>query len=146
MYKIWHDTRDLENIKFKKRKVRGIIVMPSGRRIPFMPRYIELRLPNKELLKEFDQQDTKAKSGMLKNIIEKYTQQIKAKFDTENSKLIGAIEFYTNNPDMLGKIGRISRGKFKLKDEVKLMHDFTSEEVRSFGELLQEKMKQKGLL
>lgn len=146
MYKIWHDTRDLEHIKFKKRKVRGIIVLPNGRRVPFMPRFISLRLPNRELLKEFDKNDTKAKAGMLRNIIEKYTQSIKAKFDMENSKIEGAAEFYSNNPEMLGKIGKISRGKFKIKDEVKLMHDFTSEEVKSFGERLQEKLNKKGLI
>lgn len=146
IHKIWHDTRDLENTKMRKRRVRGIIVHPNGRRIPFMPNYIELRLPFPEIMKEFDKQDTMAKKSLLKQTIEKTIQAMKAKFDMEDSKVKGASEFYTDNPEMLTKIGKISRGKFKLKEEVKLMHDFTSEEVKRFGELLTEKMKEKRLL
>lgn len=146
IHKIWHDTRDLEKIKTRKRKVRGIIVTPQGRRIPFMPSYIELTLPPKEIMRLFDEQDIKAKKSLLKQTIEKTIQAMKAKFDLESSKVSGAVKFYVDNPEMLGKIGKMSRGKFKIKDEVKIMHDFTSEEVKNFGELLQVELKKNKLM
>lgn len=143
--KVWHDNRDIENIKIRTRKVRGIIVTPKGRRIPFMPQFIQLRLPEKEVMQQFNRDDTLAKKHLLKNLIEKSIQSMKARFDMENSKVSGAVDFYVKNPDMLSKIGKVSRGRFKINDEVKIMHDFTNEEKKRFGDLLAEKIKKSNL-
>lgn len=145
IYKVWHDKRDIENIKIKKKKVRGIIVTPNGKRIPFMPSYIEFRLPDPEVLKQFDEQDTMSKKDLVENIIEKAIAQLKAKFDLENSRIAGAVDFYSENPDMLSKIGKLSRGKFKLNDNVKRMHDFSESEIKTFNEMLNAKLKSKKL-
>jgi hypothetical protein len=145
IYKTWHDERDLESIKVRKRRIRGKIVLPNGRRINFVPTYLSLRLPDYSVLKEFDYQDTLAKKHLLKNTMEKYIQAMKSKFDVENAKVEGAVEFYTNNPDFLSRIGKMSRGKFKLRDEVRIMHDFTSQEVENFGVLINERIKNKRL-
>lgn len=146
IYKVWHDERDLENIKMKRTRVRGVIVQPNGKRIPFTPQYLELRLPDREVMKHFDEQDTAAKAGLLKSTIEKVIQQMKAQYDDLDTKVNAAAEHYVNNPELLSAIGKHNGRKFKLNKDFSKMHDFTKSETEKFIVKLEEGLQKKGIM
>lgn len=142
---IWKDDRDLEKPKLKKRRLTGFIIDKHGRRRRYSPVYLELTMLDKEILKHFEENDANAKRDILRKKLDKLIKTMELELNQYNSKVDSMVTFYVQNPDSLHYIG--SRGKrgFKLKPEVKEMHDLTPSEIRDFQNKLNIALKEKGI-
>lgn len=142
---IWKDDRDLEKPKLKKRRLSGYVIDKHGRRRRYSPVYLELTMIDKELLKRFEENDAKAKRDILRKKLDKLIKNMELELSEYSTKVDSMVSYYADNPEMLKYIGRRGKRGFKIKDEVKEMHDLTPSEVRDFQAKLNATLKQKGI-
>lgn len=143
---MWKDDRDLEKPKLRKRKIQGYIVYPNGRRRKYVPRYLEVPLPPKELVKEFENQDREAKKLILERKINRLIKEMRMDLESGDAKVDAMVGFYSVNMDRLQLIGKYSRGKWKLHEQVQEMHDMTKTELKQFQTKLNEALVRKGMM
>jgi len=143
---IWKDDSDLEKPRMRKRRLKGYIIDDKGRRKLITPKYLELGKPDKEVTQRFDKLDFESKAKVIRSKTDKLIQEMKAEFDLENKKVKGMVKWYIENPESLTHIGKRYRGKWKVKPDIKLIHDLTDSEAKDFETKLNEGMKNKGLL
>jgi hypothetical protein len=131
----WHvlykDDRDIEQPVLRKRRLRGYIQYPDGRRRLIVPKYIEINRPRKELVDLFERIDKESKGDVIKKRLEKLLQQMKAEYE-----VVSMVKYYSDNLEALHLIGTWNKRGFKVKDEVSLMHDLTPIEKKEFSEKL----------
>jgi len=146
IFTMWKDDSDLEKPKLKKRKVKGYLQYPDGKRRLFEPSYFELPRVKLEIRKAFEKRDFDAKAMIIRGKLEKMLEEMKTEVDIENKKVNAMVEWYIKNPDSINMIGHKVRGKWKLKPEAKLMHGLTDIEMVNFQKILDEKMKDKEMV
>lgn len=145
IYKMWKDDRDLEKPRLRKSRIKGLLVYPNGRRRVYMPKYLEITMPDKDIVKIFEEQDKEAKTKIIRAKLNKLIKDMKAELDLETDKVGAMVEWYSKRPDQLELIGHYVRGKFKLRPEVMSMHDLTKEDMLQFNRELTDKLKHLGL-
>ena len=144
MYK---DDRDLERPKIMKRKLNGYLIYPDGSYRLFRPSHIRIKLPRKELIDLFEQQDRDSKASIIRSKLTRLINEMRDEAGLQNTKIIAMLQYYTEDLERLRAIGkRTSKGKWKLKKEVKEMHDISEDEFRQFEKLLNDKLKGMNLL
>lgn len=146
IFKLWKDDRDLEKPKLRKKRIMGYLIMPDGSYRRYCPTYIEVSLPPKDIVEQFEKADTAAKSSILRRKIDKLVKEIESDLDLDNEKLDKMVSFYTTNQDSLKLIGRRGKRGFKLNSEFKKMHDLTKQEQKDFKELLDKKLQDLGIV
>ena len=144
---MWKDDRDLEKPKLKKRGITGVLVYPNNTRRYFTPKYLELRKPPKDIIEEFEKQDLESKKNIIKGKIDRLIKEMKIELEVGNDKIKNMIEWYTSNPESLFLIGKKNtRGNWKIKKQIKDMHDMTDSELKLFEDMLNDKLTKKGLI
>lgn len=143
---MWKDDRDLEKPKLRKRKLSGYIVSPDGKYRRFVPQYLELSKPRKELIDIFEAEDYKAKAGIIRKKLDTLLQSMKDELGVASEKVDNMVEWYSKDLDNLHVIGKRWRGKWKVKPEVVKIHKLTTEETVKFEQQLNDKLVAKGLL
>lgn len=146
VYVIYKDTKDIEKPKIKKRKLQGYIVDKNGKYKRFIPQYIEINLPDKEIVQEFEKQDYDAKAPLIKKKLEDTLRELKNRYGYESDKLPAMLDYYSKNIDKLGSIGKFKRKKWSVNKEFIKMHDLSKSEVQNFELLLTQKLKERGML
>ena len=141
IYVVWKDDRDLEQPKLRKRKLKGYLVYPNGKHKEFSPKYLEMRLPDKDIVKEFEEKDKESKLHIVRGKLEKMIKSMEKETDSNQGRVKKTLDFYMNNPDSLKLIGKKRGNKWKLTPKAREMHDFTKEEAASFEHMLNEKLK-----
>jgi len=130
---VWKDDSDLEAPKLRKRNIRGYLVYPNGKRRLFVPKYLEMRKPDKDIWDKFETNEFKAKSEIIKRKMEKLMAQMNAENQSESAKIEGMVKYYMDNEESFRKIVKRYKGLVPiLKPEVKLMHDLTDTEYKEF--------------
>lgn len=143
---LWKDDRDLEKPKLRKRKLSGYLVYPNGRYRRYVPRYLEVSKPSQDLIDIFEKDDYNAKTGIIRNKINKLINEIELDIGTENKKITAMVDFYVKDLDNLHTIGKRYKNQFKIKSDISKMHNLTKAEAVRFETLINEKIKEKGLL
>jgi len=147
MYVLYKDDHDLEKPKLKKRYLSGYLVLPSGKYRRFTPKHFSLRMPDKEVRNIFDSQDTQAKTKILDKKINKLIDVIEKDIGTyENVKVKKMIEFYSENLDQIGVIGKRTGTRWRLKKEAVEMHELKKNEAKEFEVEFEKVLIQKGIL
>lgn len=146
IYVTWFDDRDMEKPKLRKRKLSGYLVLPNGRYQRYIPQYLELSMPPKDIVAEFDKQDTEAKSSIIKGKLEQMIQEMRLEIGEETKKISAMVDYYTRNPDNLSIIGKRYRGAWKLTPQAKEMHALSDDECKRFETQLNMRFKEKGML
>lgn len=130
---VWKDDHDLEKPKLRKRRLSGIIIDQYGRRRRYIPEYLELSLPPKEIVQKFEKADREAKSVIIRRKLERLIKNMREELELYNAKVDAMVTFYVKNHESLLLIGKRTRGgKFKLFDDFKERHDLTPSEVTEF--------------
>lgn len=145
IYKMWKDDRDLEKPKLKKRRIRGVLVYPSGKRRVFIPEFFEMLYPEKEVIEEFEKQEYESKGRIIKNKMNKLIKKMELEVGDENPKVEAMVDFYTQNQENLKLIGRQGKRGFKLNPEFTKMHDLGDDETKEFKRKIVEKLKKMGI-
>jgi hypothetical protein len=139
---MWKDDRDLEKPKLRKSKLSGYLVYPNGVYKRYVPQYLELKKPPKELVDIFEKQDFDAKAGIIRGKINRLMRDMEAEIGTESKKVDNMVLWYTSHPENLNLIGKRYTNKWKMKSEVMTMHDLTKQEAIRFEKLINEKLKE----
>lgn len=143
---LWKDDRDLESPKLKKRKLSGYLIYPNGQRRRFVPSYFEMKKPHKDLIKIFEEQDYKAKAGIIKRKINDLIKTMKEDIGEESDKINSMVDWYIEHPDTITLIGKRYRGKWKLQKKVREMHNLTDMETKKFEVMLNDKLRERGVI
>jgi len=143
--KMWQDERSLEAIKLRKRRIRGFLVDETGRYISYCPKFLELSLPPKDLVKRFVKLDKESKSVIIRHKLSELISKIKADIGDVGGKVDSMVEWYLKHSENLGIIGRQIRGKFRLHKGFKESHDLTPQEAKSFVTKLNNELTKRGI-
>lgn len=141
---LWKDDRDLENPKLRKRKLSGYLVLPNGKYKRYVPQYFELKEPDKDIIEEFEKKDFESKATIIKEKLKKLLKEMSEDRGEVSNKINLMVEWYLKHSDSLSLIGKRFKGKFKLKPNIKEMHELTELEVNEFQKKLNEKLKEVG--
>jgi len=141
---LWKDDRDLDKPKLRKRKLSGYLISPEGKYRRYVPEYLEMSRPSKEIIEMFEQRDRESKQKIIKAKIDKLIKEISADIGTENKKLEIMTNYYTSHQENINRIGRMYRGKWRLRPEAREMHDLTISESKEFEKKLNEALKKDG--
>lgn len=134
---MWKDDRDPHNPKLRYRKLCGYFVKPNNMYKKVFIDYFELDKPKKEITDEFDEDDFQAKGKIIHALMEKMISKLQTEFNYGTKKIDAMVKWYTENPDMLQKIGKTTaRGKWKFKPSVAEMHDLTPTEFKDFVDMM----------
>lgn len=142
---MWKDDRDLEKPKLRKRKIFGYIIYPNGKWRKYVPKYIIVDRPPKEITDEFERLDFEAKSGIVRKKLDQLLKEMKKEVGDEGRKVDTMVEWYITHPDNLNLIGKRRGKKWNLKPEVKRMHDLTASEIKEFEIKLNDRINSIGL-
>jgi len=137
---IWKDDRDIEKPRLRTRRLVGLLIMPDGSYRKFYPKYFEMKRPRRELIDIFEKQDKDSKAKIIRQKLEKMLKKMSLESGIEDNKINKLVEFYGQNIDSIGLIGKKVRGKWKLLPEVKKMHDLTDEDTIVLQNLLNDKI------
>jgi len=143
---IWNDERDIEKPKYRKRKIRGVVEYPDGRKRMFIPDSLYLKWLRKPLQERFEKLDYEGKSVILKNKMSKIMSEMKAEIGNDSIKIDSMVDWYFKNTDMLGSIARRNKNGWKVKNDLRNLHDLTPEECRLFERRLNDKMKDSDMI
>jgi len=143
---LWKDDRDLEKPRLRKRKLSGYLVYPNGVYKRFIPQYIELSKPDKEVVAEFEKNDFNAKAGVIKKKISKLINEMKAEVGEESNKVAAMVEWYSTKTENITVIGKRYKGKLRVNTAFKDLHDLTDSEVKEFELKLNDALIKKGVI
>jgi len=146
IYVMWKDDRDLEKPKLRKRKLSGYLVYPNGRWQRFVPQYLELSKPDKELIDIFEKNDSEAKTGIIRDKLARLLKEMELDIGKQSKKVSALVEFHLKNIDSLDTIGKRWKGKWIIRKEVKDMYGLNESEVNKFQSLLNEGLKNRGVV
>jgi hypothetical protein len=143
---LWKDDRDLEKPKLRKRNISGYLVYPNGVYRKFRPKYLEVKIPDKEVVDWFEQQDYEAKAGIIRSKITKLIGEMERDIGKESKKVESMVLWYMGHEENLPLIGKMVHNKYKLKTDFREMHNLSEKEAQEFEIKLVEKMKEKGMV
>lgn len=139
---LYKDDKDLENPQLRKRKLRGYLILPDGRYVGYSPAYFNIDLPPKDIIKEFEKSDLQSKKDIIRGKLNKLINEMELEQKAENSKIIGMVDYYTKNLELLGTIGKRNRiGNYNVTSEFQKLHDLTPQERKKFQTMLNDKLK-----
>lgn len=144
---LWKDDRDLERPKLRKRGLKGKVVLPNGRYRIWKPTYLELPLPRRDVLKEFEKSDIESKRILLSRKINKLIKEIeKETGGNENEKLDRIVDYYTRNDDLLNTIGKRTKRGFTFNKDITKMFDLSPAEKTELVNRIKMKLKQDNII
>jgi hypothetical protein len=143
---MWKDDRDLEKPKLRKRKLSGYLVYPDGKYQHYIPQYLELSRPPKEIEDIFEQADYEAKARIIKGKINKLIKEMQIDMEQGTKRLEVMVDYYTKNQERLLMVGKRYRGKWKVNTQFREMHDLSKQEANLFSDMINEKLKDKGVI
>lgn len=135
---LYTDERDLEKPKLRRRRLSGYIVLPNGKWRRFVPQYFEMKMPDKELTKRFEKLDFEGKSAIIKNKLERLTNEIRMDLGVTSDKIKVAVDWYLKNQSLASEIGRVRKKSFKILPQVREMLGFSKLEAAKFEKLFHE--------
>ena len=113
----WYDDRDLENVRLRKRRIRGVLVYPSGKRVVYSPEYIELGKPSLATRRKFNQLEKKAKDEILRKKMERLDKEMRVQMGVEESPDEKLGEWLAEDPARLAEITSVRAGKYILNKD-----------------------------
>lgn len=143
---LWKDDSDLERPRLKKRRIKGYLVDSKGRYRIYQPKYLELTKPSKDIREAFKKRDFESKAMIIRKKIERLVSELKVEMQIGSAKVDAMVNWYVKNQENLNLIGKRFRGKWKVKPEVKVMHELTDSEGKEFESKLNERMKELKML
>jgi len=146
IFVMWKDDRDLEKPKLRKRRLSGYLIYPDGTYKRFVPSYLELNKPSKEVTDIFEKSDREAKAASIRHKMDKLIKDMQKEMDVDTGKVPAMVEFYTKNLDLMESIGKRYKKGWRMKPDFKKMHELSKEEVNRFETMLNDKLKEKGVI
>jgi hypothetical protein len=143
-YVIYEDDRDIENVILRKRKLKGILIMPDGSHVIHQPSYISIPKVDKEVEEIFNIMDKKSKWEILNKRLEEMEQDMNRSNADNNKKVDDLVAFYARNEMSRENLMKInSKNCYKVTKEFKLIHDLKESEITEFEKKLKQMLEVK---
>lgn len=146
IYVMWKDDRDLEKPKLRKRKLQGYLVNSKGKRTRYIPKYLEISKPPKDIMDLIEEKDREAKIAITSRKIDKMIKQMEVELDTGGKRIETMVSFYLENIDSLRTIGKRRGKNWRLIPKARDMLELSVKEGRDFEKRLNEELKNKGVI
>ena len=143
---VWKDDSDLEKPKLRKRRIMGYLQYPNGRRQKYIPQYLEILHPRKELTELFEKMDYEAKATIIRGKLNKQLKEMQEDLGDIGNKVDTMVEWYTTHIESLQLIGKRHAGKLRVSPDFRAMHDLSEIEVKQFETKINEALKKKGFI
>jgi len=138
----WEDKRDLENIKLRKRAIRGYIVDENGKyRLTYL-KHLKVSIVPKEIKKAFQKQDYEKKFKIIRFKTTKLLRYLKKKYGEDIEAIDKFADYLYKHKEILKTVGKRYRGKWILTTEAMKMFGLTKDEIKEIQEKLNEKFSQ----
>jgi hypothetical protein len=148
--RLWKDERDIDNPKIKKRRLRGYLykgpLQEKGvQYIKFVPTYMQVTLPQREVYKEYEKINFERKSEILTRKLDKLLSEIEKETGVKSTRVIEVVNYFVDHPELMDlierRIGGKGGGKCVMKTEFKNMFSLTPLEVKEFQIALYDRLK-----
>ena len=140
---MYSDERDLENVKLKKRKLQGYLVLPNGKYQSFKPDYFEIPRCDKELRQIMEEADREAKRGIIEEQLQELFDQMNLKQNDKTEKLSKIAEWYIKSPDRLIQLGKLNQRKnWRIHKGAIDRHSLKKEEVPILEKMVEKMVKE----
>lgn len=142
--RVWKNDYDLERPRLCKRPVAGM-VRENHSQWMFRPHF-QVRLPDKEIVKHYEERSFESKSKILRKKIEKTLQVLEKEMGHEFDKVAELVKYYVHqHPEQIDLIRDSKYRKFRLRKTFADMHGLTHIEVEDFEKRFLEESEKKGL-
>lgn len=141
--RIWKDDRDLERPILRSRNIRGYLRTPDGKFKFYSPKYLELAIPDREIMHKFQDSDREAKREIMQKKMKKLIDEMKMDAGIEVNKLASLVEWYTKSPDLLSQIGKRYKDRWILKKEFVEVLGLNEKELKTFAQKINERIKER---
>lgn len=131
LYRLWKDDRDLDNPRLRKRRVTGFMKTKEDYHKVIL-KEIMVKLPRKEIIKEYDKISFERKSLILKKKFEKLQQRLEKELGGGGDRINELVKHYTKNPELLKYITIRKGNNYHIKKEFKEIHDLLPSDVKEF--------------
>jgi hypothetical protein len=138
LWRFWKDTHDPGNIRFRKRKFRGVIEK-DGKRYIREPEKIEFSMPSKEVWDIYDAENYRSKSFILEKKMNEALEAIKRDIGVISDRVVLLVDWYSKpeNYNELSVHLRFAHSKHYLRKEALPILGIDKEQGKEFLRLLQ---------
>jgi hypothetical protein len=144
MWGLWMDDRNIENPKLRKRRIKGLI-KKNGRRVSFRPKHFEVTLPKQTTIDLYEEENYQQKARIIKGKLDELMRQIEIEIGDAMKRIDTLVDYYIKRPESLHMVVKRSRGKLKVRPEIKKLYNLTKDELKTFKERLIEQLEKKDL-
>jgi hypothetical protein len=140
---VWRDDRDIEKARLRKRRLQGYLVYPNGKRQKYIPKYLEMQLPDKELVNKFEDLDRESKAHITEMKLNKLLFEIEKEAGISKDKITPLVDYYANHKEILESIAKQKNGRYFIERKFFEAQNMDKKEIVIFEERLNEKLKLK---
>lgn len=138
-YVIYEDTRDIEKIKLRYRRLKGAIKMPNGKRKFIVPKFV-FRMPETELDNLYQKIHDERKGRILAQKIQELAKSFEKQEGATFTKVDKLVDWILEKPERQQELVKLSRGKLRLLPHAREMYDLTDAERDYFDEKMKVKL------
>lgn len=144
--KTYLDMRDPEKPKLRLRRLKGYLAKVEKDNVvskkKIYPKRIYIGLPDRDVVEKFENADLEAKKEIIDRDLDRLMKELAKKHGIQDDvKIDSMVEYYSKDMDKLSLVGKIFKGKLKIKPSFRTMHDLTENEEERFTKKINEKMK-----
>ena len=140
-YIFYEDDRDPENPFLRKRRVRGIVILPNGRRVIHKPKYFQIPMVDSDIKDMFDERDVQNKLEILTDKLAGMRDDIKSKNKGRKDKIQALVNFYAlNEAARMNVLKRNKKGNYRAIMDFGKLHDLKPTEVAEFERKFKERL------
>jgi len=143
IYVCWKDDYDIEKPRLRKRGLSGYIVYPSGKYRRYTPEYLEVQMPDKDIVKQFEKLDRESKVHITEMKLNKLIIEIEKDAGIMKDKITPLVQYYVNHPELLINIAKEKKGKYMIEKKFLEAHSLEDKDIVIFQEKLNQKLKEK---
>lgn len=140
VYYFYENMYDIENIKLKYGKVRGLIRMPDGKRIAIKPKHFVVRMPSPELDLAYSKLHDERKGRVLQAKIDELAKSFEKNDSSTFTRIDSLIEWVLEKPERQVELLKKYRGKLRLLPNARTNFDLTDSELQYFDKKMNEKI------
>lgn len=143
--RLWKDDRDLDNPKLRKRRVKGYMKKEGGYRSVILDE-IRVKLPPKNIRDFYDKLSFERKSVIIKKKFMMLEEKLKRELIGPIDKLDLLVKYYSTNKAAQNIVLFRSGNKWKVKNDIKKIHDLGGQDLKEFENRLLEELENKGVI
>lgn len=138
-YILFEDKNDPEKPRIRKMRLCVKVYYPNGKCEIKRPIFRPV-MPRKEVWDAYKSQEVDSKQQEIFNLLDELDKDLVKMSGQKSEKVKKFAEYLINNPLELEKMGKVSRGKFKIGKDARTKYNYSVNEMKQIEKLISEKM------